>query len=128
MTDGAVIGSEDAADTSAVREAQTKRLAAVRAERDEARCSDALEALTRGAEGDANLLELCVAAARARASLGEISTALERVFNRYRPEVRAISGVYGSAFADDQDFAAIRREVEAFAEGSQAGQEPRPDE
>ena len=112
-----------AIDTSAVRAAQTKRLADVRAERDEARCNAALEALTQGAKGDANLLELCVEAAHARASLGEISSAMEQVFSRYRPEVRTISGVYGSAFADDEDFAAIRREIEAFAETE--GRQPR---
>jgi methylmalonyl-CoA mutase len=99
-----------------VREAQTRRLAEVRAARDQKRCNDALHALERGAAGDANLLQLCVDAARARASLGEISDAMEKVFGRWRAEVRSIAGVYGTAFENDPDFAAIQREVEAFAE------------
>ncbi len=103
-------------DTTAVREAQTRRLAEVRAARDQKRCNDALHALERGAAGDANLLQLCVEAARARASLGEISDAMEKVFGRWRAEVRSIAGVYGRAFENDPDFAAIQREVEAFAE------------
>jgi methylmalonyl-CoA mutase len=103
-------------DTTVVREAQTRRLAEVRAARDGKRCKNALEALEKGAAGDANLLQLCVEAARARATLGEISDAMERVFGRWRAEVRSIAGVYGSAFANDPEFAAIQREVEAFAE------------
>jgi methylmalonyl-CoA mutase len=99
-----------------VRESQVRRLAEVRAGRDDRRCKDALQAVEKGAAGDANLLQLCVEAAQARASLGEISDAMEKVFGRWRAEVRAIAGVYGSAFADDPDFAAICREVEAFAE------------
>jgi methylmalonyl-CoA mutase len=103
-------------DTTAVREAQMRRLAEIRAARDRKRCKTALEALEKGAAGDANLLQLCVEAARARASLGEISDAMERVFGRWRAEVRGVAGVYGSAFANDPDFAAIQREVEVFAE------------
>jgi methylmalonyl-CoA mutase len=110
-------------DTTAVRAAQLKRLAEVRAKRDEARCQAALEALSAGAAGDANLLELAVEAARARATLGEISSAMERVFGRWRAEVRAISGVYGSAFREDEDFMTIQREIEAFAEAE--GRRPR---
>jgi len=64
-----------------------------------------------------------VEAARARATLGEISSALERVFGRWRAEVRAISGVYGSAFQKDEDFVTIQREIEAFAEAE--GRRPR---
>jgi methylmalonyl-CoA mutase len=110
-------------DTTAVREAQVRRLAEVRAKRDERRCRAALDALTEGAAGDANLLELSVAAARARATLGEISTAMERVFGRWRAEVRTIAGVYGGAFKEDQQFMTIQREVEAFAEAE--GRRPR---
>jgi methylmalonyl-CoA mutase len=110
-------------DTTAVREAQVRRLAEVRSGRDDRRCKNALHALEKGAGGDANLLQLCVEAAQARASLGEISDAMEKVFGRWRAEVRAIAGVYGSAFADDPDFAAICREVEAFAEAE--GRRPR---
>jgi len=110
-------------DTTAVREAQVRRLAEVRAKRDERRCRAALEALSEGAAGDANLLELSIAAARARATLGEISNAVERVFGRWRAEVRTIAGVYGGAFREDQQFMTIQREVEAFAEAE--GRRPR---
>ncbi len=110
-------------DTTAVREAQVRRLAEVRAGRDEQRCRAALEALTQGAAGDANLLERAIEAARARATLGEISTALERIFGRWRAEVRTIAGVYGGAFKEDQEFMTIQREVEAFAEAE--GRRPR---
>ena len=110
-------------DTTAVREAQVKRLAEVRARRDEGRCQAALEALAEGAAGDANLLELGIEAARARATLGEISAAMERVFGRWRAEVRTIAGVYGGAFKEDPEFMTIQREVEAFAEAE--GRRPR---
>jgi methylmalonyl-CoA mutase len=110
-------------DTSAVRKGQIERLEELRAHRDEARCRAALDALFEGAAGDANLLGLAIEAARARATLGEISAAMEKVFGRYRAETRSISGVYGSAFADDESFGSIRREVEAFAEAE--GRRPR---
>jgi methylmalonyl-CoA mutase len=110
-------------DTTTVREAQVRRLAEVRAKRDERRCHAALEALTKGAAGDANLLALGIEAARARATLGEISSAMERVFGRWRAEVRTIAGVYGGAFKGDQQFMTIQREVEAFAEAE--GRRPR---
>jgi methylmalonyl-CoA mutase len=111
-------------DTTAVREGQIKRLAEVRAGRDEVLCRAALEALRQGAAaGDANLLALTIEAARARATLGEISSAMEREFGRWRAEVRSISGVYGAAFREDEMFEAIQREVEAFAEAE--GRRPR---
>ena len=110
-------------DTTAVRQAQVRHLAEVRSARDEARCQAALQALTAGAAGDANLLALAIEAARARASLGEISTALEKIFGRYRATIRTISGVYGSAFRDDAAFHAIQAEVEAFGEAE--GRRPR---
>jgi methylmalonyl-CoA mutase len=110
-------------DTGAVRETQIRRLAEVRAGRDGGRCQAALEALEKGAAGDANLLELAVEAARARATLGEISDALERPFGRWRAEVRSISGVYGGSFGGDEGFAEIRREVQHFAESE--GRRPR---
>jgi len=110
-------------DTTAVREGQVRRLQEVRGRRDQARCEAALDALRKGAAGDANLLELCVEAARARATLGEISQAMEQVFGRWRAEARGITGVYGSAFADDDAFSAMQREVEAFAEAD--GRRPR---
>ena len=110
-------------DTTQVREAQIARLERVRGERDEERCRVALEALTEGARGDANLLELSVAAARARASVGEISDALEVVFARHTAVIRSISGIYGAAYDEDGDFARIQGEVGAFAE--REGRRPR---
>jgi methylmalonyl-CoA mutase len=102
-------------DNRAVREAQVARLERLRAERDEARVRAALEALTAGAASDANLLELSVEAARARATVGEMSDALERVFSRHRAQIRSVSGVYGAAYEGDEEFAAIRTRVEEFA-------------
>jgi len=110
-------------DNSAVRERQIERLKHVRASRDEARCRKALEALTEGARGTANLLDLCVEAARARASVGEMSDAMEKVFTRHRAVIRSISGVYSSAYEGDAGFERIRREVEEFAKAE--GRRPR---
>ncbi|MCZ7527298.1 MAG: methylmalonyl-CoA mutase [Acidimicrobiia bacterium] len=110
-------------DNTKVREQQVERLAKVRATRDEARCRAALERLTEGAAGDANLLELAVEATRARATVGEISEALERVFTRHQAEVRTIRGVYGSAFDEDEEFQRVRAEVERFAR--EEGRRPR---
>ncbi len=111
-------------DTSAVRDQQMARLKSVRAKRDEKACRAALEALTRGAaDPKANLLELSVAATRARATVGEISDALEKVFTRHRAVIRSVSGVYGSAYEGDEGFARIRREVAAFAK--EEGRRPR---
>ncbi|HEY7939377.1 MAG TPA: methylmalonyl-CoA mutase, partial [Acidimicrobiales bacterium] len=78
-------------DNTKVREGQIARLHQVRADRDDAVCKAALEALTEGARGSANLLALCVDAARARATVGEISDAMEAVFGRHRAEIRSIS-------------------------------------
>jgi len=84
-------------DNTAVREAQVRRLQQVRATRDSAGCATALQALARAAQdGSGNLLEHAVAAARARASVGEISAALEKVYGRHRAVIQSISGVYGS--------------------------------
>jgi len=103
-------------DNTAVREAQLARLAHVRAARSADAVRTALAALTRAAEtGAGNLLELAVAAARTRATVGEISAALEQVWGRYQAQIRTISGVYGSQYHDDQEWVALRREVERFA-------------
>ena len=88
-------------DNVAVREAQVRRIAAVKAARDEAACRTALDALREGAGGDANLLALAVDAARARATLGEISAAMEDVFGRYGTQPTPVKGIYGGAYADD---------------------------
>jgi methylmalonyl-CoA mutase len=110
-------------DNTKVREQQLAKLAKVRAERDEQAVRTALERLTAGARGDANLLELAIDAARARATVGEISDALEVVFGRHRAEIRSISGVYGSASEGDERFAAVQAAVEAFA--AREGRRPR---
>ncbi|MBM3491229.1 MAG: methylmalonyl-CoA mutase [Alphaproteobacteria bacterium] len=110
-------------DNTSVRQQQLARLQQVRGRRDEAACQRALAALKAGAAGNANLLDLSVAAARARATVGEISDALEAEFGRYQAEVRSISGVYGAAYEGDAAFERIRREVAAFAEAE--GRRPR---
>ena len=111
-------------DNSKVRAQQVERLKAIRARRDEAACKAALAALTRAAErGDGNLLALSVEASRARATVGEISDALEVVFTRHRAVTHSISGVYGAAYEGDEGFERIRGEVEAFAAAE--GRRPR---
>ncbi|OQX45406.1 MAG: methylmalonyl-CoA mutase, partial [Candidatus Sedimenticola endophacoides] len=111
-------------DNSAVREAQVARLRRVREGRDSAACQAALDALTRAArEGDGNLLALAVEAARARATVGEISDALERVYGRHRAVTRSVSGVYGAAYEGDEMFDEIKRRIDAFAAAE--GRRPR---
>jgi methylmalonyl-CoA mutase len=111
-------------DNTAVREAQIQRIKEVRDKRVEAVCHDALDALTRAAEEETgNLLALAVEAARARATVGEISDALEKVYSRYRATTHSISGVFGSAYEGDEDFASIQHEVEKFARDE--GRRPR---
>jgi methylmalonyl-CoA mutase len=104
-------------DNAKVRESQVTRLNTVRNTRDKAACEAALAALTSAAEtGEGNLLALAVDATRKRATVGEISDALEKVYTRYRAEIRSISGVYGSAYDADDSFKKIRADVAAFAE------------
>ena len=110
-------------DNGAVRDSQIARLKSVRAKRDEAKTKAALDAIVEGAKGNANLLELAVEAARARATVGEISDAMEKVFGRHRAEIRSISGVYGGAYEGDNEFAAIRDDIETFAK--EEGRRPR---
>jgi methylmalonyl-CoA mutase len=111
-------------DNTAVRESQIRRLQRIRAERDEAACQQALHALTdAAAENTGNLLELAVNAARARASVGEISSALEKIYDRHRAVIRSISGVYSAAYEHDEKFAEIRSAVETFA--AEEGRRPR---
>jgi methylmalonyl-CoA mutase len=110
-------------DNTEVRRQQIARLERVKASRDEARTRAALDALTKAASGDGNLLELSIEATRARATVGEISEALESVFGRYRAHIRTISGVYGGAYAGDEEFQAIRKEVDEFA--GEEGRRPR---
>jgi methylmalonyl-CoA mutase len=111
-------------DNTAVREAQIARLASIRAGRDPAACAAALDALTRAASaGDGNLLDLAIEATRRRATVGEISDALEKVFTRHRATIRSVAGVYGAAYAGDEGFEKIRRDVERFA--AEEGRRPR---
>lgn len=111
-------------DNSAVREAQIARLNRIRSTRNAAAVDAALNALTTAAAaGNGNLLELAVAAARARASVGEISAALEKVFGRYRAEIRSVSGVYGGQYGDDAEWATLRAAVDRFAD--EHGRRPR---
>ncbi|WP_068304889.1 methylmalonyl-CoA mutase [Pararhodobacter sp. CCB-MM2] len=110
-------------DNVKVRESQIARLTAMRASRDEAACMAALAELERRATEGGNLLEGAVEAARARASVGEISMAMEKVFGRHRAEVKTLAGVYGAAYEGDEGFAAIQKDVEAFAE--EEGRRPR---
>ena len=106
------------------REAQVARLAHVRGNRDQAATDAALAALTEAANsGDGNLLALAVEAARARATVGEISDAMEAAFGRHQAEVKTLAGVYGAAYEGDEDFAAIQRDVEKFADDE--GRRPR---
>ena len=110
-------------DNTAVRASQIARLDRVKSTRDGAAVADALRALTEGARGSANLLDLAVKATRVRATVGEISDALEVVFGRHKAEIRSISGVYGAAYADDDGFQAIVADIAAFA--VEEGRRPR---
>ncbi|MEK9726209.1 MAG: methylmalonyl-CoA mutase family protein, partial [Rhodospirillaceae bacterium] len=111
-------------DNAEVRENQIKRLEKIRASRDADTCQASLDALTAAAEtGEGNLLALAIDATRARATVGEISDALEKVYTRHRAQIRSISGVYGSAYEGDEGFSKIRADVAAFAE--QEGRRPR---
>jgi len=111
-------------DNSKVCEAQIARLNAMKAKRDGARAKAALDALRQSAkDGTGNLLALAVEAMRARCSVGEVSSALEDVFTRHKAEVRSIAGVYGAAYRDDPDFAAIQTRVKDFAAAE--GRRPR---
>jgi len=110
-------------DNVAVRESQIARLQTMRASRDEAACQAALAEITRRAAEGGNLLEAAVEASRLRASVGEISDAMEKIFGRHRAEVKTLAGVYGAAYEGDDGFAAIQQDVEAFAETE--GRRPR---
>jgi methylmalonyl-CoA mutase len=111
-------------DNSKVREQQVARLAQIRKTRDGKRVQATLAALTESAKsGTGNLLALAIEATRARATVGEISDALEAVFTRHRATIRSVSGVYGALHEGDEGYRRIQREVEAFARGE--GRRPR---
>jgi methylmalonyl-CoA mutase len=111
-------------DNSAVRTAQIERIRRTKAERDAGRVERALTRLGElAASGEGNLLEAAIEAARARATVGEISETLERVYHRHRAEVQSVSGVYAGAYKGDDEFSQICEQVESF--GTQEGRRPR---
>ena len=111
-------------DNTAVRVSQVARLKKIRAERDSDAVDKSLANLTALAEsGEGNMLEAAIAAARVRATVGEISDALEKVYSRHRAEVRSVSGVYRATYRDEEAFAAVSKSVEAF--GEEQGRRPR---
>ncbi|SFI47826.1 methylmalonyl-CoA mutase [Celeribacter neptunius] len=111
-------------DNVAVRESQVARINSIKASRDAATVEATLGALEAAAKsGEGNLLALAVEAARARATVGEISMAMEKAFGRHRAEVKTLAGVYGAAYEGDEGFAQIQKDVETFAE--KAGRRPR---
>jgi methylmalonyl-CoA mutase len=116
-------------DNTKVRESQIARLNAVKAGRDAGAVTAALTALSKAAEDGpngktgGNLLALSVAAMRARATLGEVSSALEQVYGRHKAEIRSVAGVYGAAYREDPDFQMIQRKIQDFARDE--GRRPR---
>jgi methylmalonyl-CoA mutase len=110
-------------DNSAVRAQQIARLEQVRSTRDTGAWQRSLDRLTAAAEDGVNLLEACVEAARARATVGEMSDAMEAVFGRHQARTATISGVYAQAYEGDETFRLIQQEVEAFA--AEHGRRPR---
>jgi methylmalonyl-CoA mutase len=110
-------------DNAKVRDGQIARLKTLRATRDETRCRASLEALAKGAAGDANLLALAVDCARARATLGEISDAMESAFGRYATKPEPVKGIYGKAYAADARYALVVEGVDAVSR--RLGRKPR---
>jgi methylmalonyl-CoA mutase len=103
-------------DNAMVRDGQIKRLEKMRADRDEAACQAALKALTEGAKGGGNVLALAVDAARKRASLGEISDAMEAVFGRYETQPTPVKGIYGKAYEGNARYAMVIEGVDAVSQ------------
>ena len=110
-------------DDSAVRDTQISRLNDIKKNRNTKRCSNALKNLERVAKNGGNLLNAAVEAARERATVGEISMAMEKEFGRHRAEVKTLSGVYGAAYEGDDDFRRIQIEVDEFSKAE--GRRPR---
>ena len=111
-------------DNHAVRDSQITRLKNIRATRDAAVVQAALDALTQCADGGGgNLLDLAVKAMRARATVGEVSDALEKIFGRYRANPQAVSGVYGAVVEEQEDWKALKADIEAFI--AEEGRRPR---
>lgn len=110
-------------DNAAVRDSQIARLNKIKGSRDAAACESALAEMSRRAAEGGNLLEAAIEAARARATVGEMSMAMEKSFGRHRAEVKTLAGVYGAAYEGDEGFAAIQKSVEDFAQTE--GRRPR---
>ncbi|MDI1249457.1 MAG: methylmalonyl-CoA mutase [Lacunisphaera sp.] len=111
-------------DNTAVRESQIKQLQQLKADRDSVRVKAALDALTESARtGEGNLLALSIEAAKARATLGEISDAMEKHFGRYQAQIRSVSGVYSAAYAGRDDVTKVRAMTDVFA--GREGRRPR---
>ncbi|MEP3628436.1 MAG: methylmalonyl-CoA mutase [Hyphomicrobiales bacterium] len=110
-------------DNAEVRAGQIAKLEKLRAERDEAACQTALKALSNGAAGDANLLDLCIKAARAHASVGEMSDAMESAFTRHKAVTKAISGVYRNAALSPEQLDKVASMVDVFKDND--GNKPR---
>ncbi len=111
-------------DNTAVRLKQLEKLTNLKTGRDDAKVAEALTALTKGAEtGESNLLELAVQAARVRATLGEISDAIEKVASRHKAVIRSISGVYSKAFTNDDEIVEVKKMTDDFLENE--GRRPR---
>jgi len=111
-------------DNTAVRKKQIERLKKIKSQRDNKKVEKALEKLTKAARtGEGNLLELSVEAARLRATVGEISYSLEKVYGRYQPEIKLVSGAYGSVLEHNEEFNEVKREVEEFEQ--REGRRPR---
>ena len=109
--------------SEAVRDEQVKRLKALKAKRDPAAVRKALEAITNCAESGGNLLEVTISATRARATVGEISSAMETVFGRYTATTQSISGAYASEYTDSEIFAAVKKRTSNFMKKN--GRRPR---
>ena len=115
---------EDVREVSeAVREEQIQRLKEIKAARDDAAVEKALGDITSAAESDGNMLEACIPAVRARATVGEISDAMEKVFGRFVATTQCISGVYAAEFGDSEIFASVRKRTDDFLE--KEGRRPR---
>ena len=108
---------------ASVRDEQIARLKELKARRDGKAVKEALQALLRAAESDGNLLEACIPAVRARATVGEISDALEKAFGRYVADTRCISGVYAAEYGDNEIIESIRKRTDRFKE--KEGRRPR---
>jgi methylmalonyl-CoA mutase len=111
-------------DNSAVRKAQIRRLNTIRKKRNSEKVDHALNAISNAADtGKGNLLALSIEAMRVRATVGEVSAAMEKIWGRYNAPIQAISGVYAKSFSDQKEISSVREEINLFAK--HAGRRPR---